>query len=704
MYTMYCDGVGFYSPQMADGEYSVVSPKITQELNKAGSLTFILPPDNVVYSSIKKLKSIVTVEKDGEEIFRGRVLHDNKDFYNRKTIYCEGELSYLLDSVVRPYEFSGSVAELFQKYIQEHNAQVEAEKQFTIGQVDLSDMDVEEQYETYVFVPLAEEPADWGTNFGNYYFLDGGIYYQIAITTAPEFAAGVYYRKDTEALTRMTQTEAESSDYPNTLDEINSKLIDEFGGYLRIRYEGGMRYLDYLSSFGQNSGQIIACGENLLDLSEYITAENLFTCLIPLGGGEDGEPLTIASVNDGLDYISNQTAVDLFGRIWATNTWDNISNAEKLKQKAEEYLENNISMSVQLTAKAVDLNLVDVDTERLRLGDSVRVVSTPHNLDTWFLCSRVTLDLVSAGKSEYTFGYAFGALTDQQIDEKKALNRKIAMSKIIGNRALAAAKDAQTAASNARSYAAGAATELEKDLTHAEASLAAQIEVASAAIALKANQTEVEGLEDKVISLEEAQADLVVWARTAEASLELKASKETVEQQGDQISAIEQAQAALTTRVRDAENTLTMKAEQSTVTDLEGRVSDVESAQTTLSSRVGNAEASLELKAEQSTVTDLEGRVTTAETAVATLQANEVDIKADIIDLQGRVDVTGAVTVSDGALTVERAIIGNKNIRANGGLSATGLALDTEDFTMAGKSFAPEEITSTAGTVTVLGC
>jgi len=39
--------------------------------------------------AIKKLKSIITIYQDNEEIWRGRVLNDKLDFYNRKQVECE---------------------------------------------------------------------------------------------------------------------------------------------------------------------------------------------------------------------------------------------------------------------------------------------------------------------------------------------------------------------------------------------------------------------------------------------------------------------------------------------------------------------------------------------------------------------------------------------------------------------------------------
>ena len=139
MYTIYADGEALYSPHLVNDGYGVISPKLTVELNKSGSLSFILPPSNVMYDSIQKLKTIITVMQDNEEIFRGRVLHDEKDFYNRKNVYCEGELSFLLDSIQRPYTFQGDIPALFRKFINNHNEQVETEKQFTVGNITVTD-------------------------------------------------------------------------------------------------------------------------------------------------------------------------------------------------------------------------------------------------------------------------------------------------------------------------------------------------------------------------------------------------------------------------------------------------------------------------------------------------------------------------------------------------------------------------------------
>lgn len=404
MYTIYADGEAVYSPYLANDGYGVFSPKLTVELNKSGSLSFIFPPTNAMYDSIQKLKTIITVMQDNEEIFRGRVLHDEKDFYNRKNVYCEGELSFLLDSIQRPYTFQGDIPALFRKFINNHNEQVEAEKQFTVGNITVTD------------------PNDY--------------------------------------------INRENSGYSNTLDEIKAKLIDTHGGYIRPRLQNGIRYIDLVEEYGKISSQVIEFGVNMLDITEYITAEDVFTVLIPLGAeqkdaeGNTTGRLTIESVNGGKDYIEDATAIALFGRIWKVQQWDDVTIASNLLTKGNETLKAGIEMAVSLTMKAVDMHLLDVDTERIKLGDYIRVVSPPHKLDKNFLCSKIVIDMVKPDNTEYTFGYSFTSLTEKQINESKKNSSKVAVIQSAAQSASAAANRASESATKAEVIAGNIASEI----------------------------------------------------------------------------------------------------------------------------------------------------------------------------------------------------------------------------------------------------
>lgn len=394
-YTITADGINFYNPTVIDDEYKILNPKLTLELNKAGSLEFTLPPSNVVYDKIEKLKTLIIVRYNNEIIFRGRVLHDEKDFYKRKRIYVEGELAFLNDAVVRPYEYKGSVTTYFQRLINTYNTQCYSQegnglsdpKQFLYGNVTITD------------------PNDY--------------------------------------IVRS------NSSYTSVLDEMTDKLLNNLGGYLVPRYYYAAAFLDYLVTPGKESEQTITFGENLLDITEYIDAQNVFTVLIPLGAEQEDEEgnktgrLTIESVNDGKDYIENAAAIEIFGRIWKTATWDDVTVPSNLLNKARSFLNDNVSMAVTLSIKAVDLNLIDVDTERIKLGDSIRVVSKPHGIDTFFICSKMVIDMVSPDKTEFTLGAGFSAMTNQQVSILKNANQSLQLSQD----ALGAANSAANAVS-----------------------------------------------------------------------------------------------------------------------------------------------------------------------------------------------------------------------------------------------------------------
>ena len=363
MYAIYVDGQLLYSTAIVGEESIVLSPKLSLDVDAAGSLSFVLPPGNRMYNSIRKMKSIITVEQDGEQIFRGRVLDDEVDFYKQKTVYCEGERSFLLDSVQRPYEFSGIVRDLFKKYISNHNTMVEAERQFTVGTIDAVSAD--------------------------------------------------------ETLS------IENESYSSTSSEIENKLLNAYGGYLRTRTVGTKHYIDWVENYGGTSSQAIEFSVNLLDLKDKIDAGDVFTVLIPLGAselndeGEYTDPLTVASVNGGKDYIQDDDAIALFGKIWRTRTWSQEDNATELLEKGREYLETGVAINT-ITLKAVDWHFVDSNTERIKLGDKVRILSNPHGVDKTTICAQLDIDLINPEKTTYTFGEAPKTLTEnmQVVEEE----------------------------------------------------------------------------------------------------------------------------------------------------------------------------------------------------------------------------------------------------------------------------------------------
>ena len=357
MYQVYCDGQLFHDPRLQ--EYQLLSPSLSLELNKTGTFTFTLYPDHPAYGTISKLKSIITIEKDGAVLFRGRPLSSKEGFYRQQDYTCEGELAFLLDSRVRPFEMAGGVTELFTYLINQHNEQVDETKRFQVGTVTVTD------------------PNDY--------------------------------------INRSNVT------YETTWDILNTRLLNTLGGYLWVRHEEDGVYLDYLTDFSYMSTQRITFGENLLDYGRTRDGSEIATALIPLGarlidadGKQTEERLTISDVNDGKDYVYDQATVEQYGWIFATQNWDDVTQAGNLKQKGLDALQEKIKTVDTIEMTAADLSQMDKSFDDFRIGQYVFVDSPPHGMDgEKFLVTKMTLNLSDPSQNKLIFGRVKSSFTEE---------------------------------------------------------------------------------------------------------------------------------------------------------------------------------------------------------------------------------------------------------------------------------------------------
>ena len=357
MYQVYCDGQLLYDPRLQ--EYQLLSPSLSLELNKTGTFTFTMYPDHPGYGVISKLKSIITIEKNGAVLFRGRPLSSKEGFYKQLDYTCEGELAFLLDSRVRPFEMAGEVMELFTYLINQHNEQVDETKRFQVGTVTVTD------------------PNDY--------------------------------------INRSNVT------YETTWDILNTRLLDTLGGYLWVRHEADGVYLDYLADFPYMSTQRITFGENLLDYARTRDGSEIATALIPLGarltdadGKQTEERLTISDVNDGKDYVYDQAAVEQYGWIFTTQNWDDVTQAGNLKQKGLDALREKIKTVDTIEMTAADLSQMDKSFDDFRIGQYVFVDSPPHGMDgEKFLVTKMTLNLSDPSQNKLIFGRVKSSFTEE---------------------------------------------------------------------------------------------------------------------------------------------------------------------------------------------------------------------------------------------------------------------------------------------------
>lgn len=323
---------------------SLIDGSIDLEDNSAGGFTFSIPPMHPAYTSLIIRKGTITVKKGDEVIFCGRAITESKDFYNNREIFCEGELNYLMDSYQRPEEFHDvSVLQYFTHLIEVHNAQM-PDKAFEVGMVTVTD------------------PND--------------------------------------SLYRYTG-------YDSTLKTLQEDLLKTLGGHLRVRYEGGKRYIDYLADYPRRCQQEVRFGKNLLDFVSENDLSDVFSALIPLGAKleDSDERLTIKDVNEGSDTLIYQPLIDRFGYIVRTETWDDVTQAINLKTKGQQFLQAALTENLSLDVTAIDLKNAGLeDTDGIRLLDEIRVVSEPHGLDAIFPVSKMTIPLSSPSDQKFSLG------------------------------------------------------------------------------------------------------------------------------------------------------------------------------------------------------------------------------------------------------------------------------------------------------------
>ena len=109
-----------------DRDLSLIDPHLELEINTAGSLEFVMPPNHKYYDAVRIRKSTIEVYEDDTMIWFGRPIDQKIDFFKQKKIYCEGPLSFFNDSIMRPLEMENiTLHGFFSTAVYSHNGQVD---------------------------------------------------------------------------------------------------------------------------------------------------------------------------------------------------------------------------------------------------------------------------------------------------------------------------------------------------------------------------------------------------------------------------------------------------------------------------------------------------------------------------------------------------------------------------------------------------
>lgn len=339
MYAGYVDGRLLFAAGMP--RYEIVDGTISEAVGSASAATIKLPPSNVMRDVPVKRASVISIRKDGAEVFRGSVVDTTTDLRGMRTYSIDSAMMWLADICKPPHTINGmAVSTYLGALVTQYNAGCLAGKQIKLGKVGAS-------------------------------------------------------------LPSITMS---ASEYKSMLD-LAKEAASVSGGELRIRYADGAVYLDCLASYDHRCSQTVELRKNLLGLTDEIDGADLVTRVYPVG--KDG--LTIEDVNGGQVYLVNAAAEAIYGRIDGTLRADT-DDAPTLKATAASYLAQHSGLSRGIQVTAADLSAQDIMIESFAIGDSVRVVSPPHGIDTIMQVSKLDTSLVGS-KSSMTIGWGKKSLT-----------------------------------------------------------------------------------------------------------------------------------------------------------------------------------------------------------------------------------------------------------------------------------------------------
>lgn len=374
-YRVLCDGYVLHDSNI--DQFTLINPTLALEVNKSGEFSFQIANTHPYYDKIINKRSYIEVYQDGEWLWSGRPIKVSTALKLVKTVACEGELSFLHDSNQRIAEYHDiSVKDYFTILINKHNAMVDESKRFAAGNVTVTDSN--------------------------------------------------------DSLYRY-------SNYEDTFDTIQDKLIDRLGGYILTRHVDGIRYIDYVESYPYITNQIIEIGSNIIDLSLEESSTDTISALIPLGKklteiseespreeatGE--ERLTIESVNNGLDYIVNDDAVSRIGMVFGTVTFDDVTDPYNLLAKGSEELTDRIYNTLVISLNIFDRSFIDKTMASFRLGASVIANSPKHGLHhKQMMISKMQISLVDVSKSKIEIGVTKKSITSDIADSNNNFDTKV---------------------------------------------------------------------------------------------------------------------------------------------------------------------------------------------------------------------------------------------------------------------------------------
>lgn len=364
MYKVYADDVLINDPSAASE--NAITGTVTKAVNGIDSFVFRIYSNNVGWSELECLKTHIDVGDcitGDKDTFHGRVLTISPTMESSGLIYkdvqCEGELSYLQDST--------------QFY---HNL-----------------------YHAPIYAILGAMLNDHNAQVDN-----GKRIYLGQYVTGMSVSFEWGYGKTWETLQELLSQEG-------------------VGGEIRLRYEDGVRYLDYTNgTFSGGSDTVIEAGVNLISLTQTIDPTAMITDLYAYGAKTGGTEQRVALPS----VIYDEARRELAGGIVAgTVIFDDITDTTALEAAAQAYFDAMRPIRKQYRITAADLSLIDSSFDEFRLGYQYRSKNSLIGVDEIVRLIGIQIKIEDRTKNTLTFGDKFDTLTAMTSKKSKSFQMQL---------------------------------------------------------------------------------------------------------------------------------------------------------------------------------------------------------------------------------------------------------------------------------------
>lgn len=218
MFVGYVDNQLLFATSQPKGK-EIISGTLTDEINSVSALEFTLPPSNDVAGQITPHASIIRLESDGAEIFRGTANSVSKNFRGDTVVSCDGMIALMADIIRAPDAVSGINTKYYvNSLITSYNSGVTDNRRISAGIID---------------------------EFGTF--------------------------------------TADHSQECKSVFELLKEVRSDKGGYIWASYIGGDVRINYTSTIGRRNNQQIAFGSNLVNIEDQLEVGTLVTRVWPLG-------------------------------------------------------------------------------------------------------------------------------------------------------------------------------------------------------------------------------------------------------------------------------------------------------------------------------------------------------------------------------------------------------------------------------------